>query len=84
MKIERREFLKGSLAGTAGALLAGGCGNSRSRTTCNRNIGDAHAGSVYSLAVDPKWNPAGLGRCGHDHQAVARARRGLARHADWA
>ena len=53
MKIERRSLLKGALAGAAGALLAGGCGNNRARTTCNRNIGDAHRGTIFSLAIDP-------------------------------
>jgi len=53
MKIERRALLKGALAGAAGTLLFGGCGNSRQRTTCNRNIGDAHKRGVSSLAIDP-------------------------------
>jgi WD40 repeat protein len=51
VKIQRRDFLKASLAGAAGALLVGGCGGN-SRTACNRNIGDAHTGSVLALAID--------------------------------
>ena len=54
-ELPRRAFLKGSLAGTAGALLlggVGGCGGTSSRTTCYRRIGEAHEGSVLALAIN--------------------------------
>ena len=59
--MERREFLAASLLGAAGALgIAGAsaCGHGETRTTCNRQVGDAHAGSVLSLAVDSSGNVA--------------------------